>query len=221
MTYRSDIEALAARKVALDAEIKARTQERDEADRVLKDAVEKLRLPVLDNVVIAAPCKANWSNMKGDERMRHCTRCDQAVYDLSAMTREQAESLIREKNGNLCARYYKRADGTIMTKDCPQGTRKRRIGLAIVAGSIGAAAFGGIYASRERTDYVMGSIGFISSLPDECEAYRTEIRELRACEQMPAAAVETLENGWTHLELAARDVEPERLESMKHACEHG
>src|SRR5262245_11674487 len=197
MTYRSDIEALAARKVALDAEIKARTQERDEADRVLKDAVEKLRLPVLDNVVVAAPCKANWSNMKGDERVRHCTRCDQNVYDLSAMTREQAESLIREKNGNLCARYYKRADGTVMTKDCPPGVRKRRIGLAIAAGALGAGIAGAVHLTSEPEPGVtMGKIAYAPLFPDQCEKYREELRSLRDCKQLPPGTVETIEAAW-------------------------
>src|SRR5262245_37711759 len=110
MTYRDDIAALTARKQALDVEVADRTRERDEAARMLAEANERLRLPVLDNIRVASPCKAAWDDMVGDDRVRHCGKCDKDVFNLSAMTRDEAETLIREKHGNLCARYFKRAD---------------------------------------------------------------------------------------------------------------
>jgi len=39
------------------------------------------------------------------------------------MTREEAEDLIRRTDGRLCVRFYKRRDGTILTKNCPVGLR--------------------------------------------------------------------------------------------------
>jgi hypothetical protein len=39
------------------------------------------------------------------------------------MTRHQAEALLREKEGQLCARVFRRADGTILTGNCPVGLR--------------------------------------------------------------------------------------------------
>src|SRR5260370_15414772 len=55
------------------------------------------------------------------------------VYNLSEMTRREAEALVREKEGQLCARLYRRADGTILTSNCPAGLR------AIVRGISGVA----------------------------------------------------------------------------------
>jgi hypothetical protein len=45
------------------------------------------------------------------------------VYNLSGMSRVEAESLIQSKEGSLCVRFFQRADGTIITDDCPVGLR--------------------------------------------------------------------------------------------------
>jgi hypothetical protein len=64
--------------------------------------------------------------MKGDERTRFCTTCAKNVYNLSGMSRSEAQNLIRAKEGRLCARFYRRADGTIITDDCPVALRAMR-----------------------------------------------------------------------------------------------
>src|SRR5262245_10819613 len=77
---------------------------------------------LLANVRVASPCTARWADMTGDERARFCAQCQKHVYNLSEMTAEAASSLIREKEGKLCVRFYQRADGTVLTADCPVGT---------------------------------------------------------------------------------------------------
>jgi hypothetical protein len=58
--------------------------------------------------------------MVGDERVRHCSECNLNVYNLSAMTQRQVQELIAGSRGKrLCARFYRRADGTVLTQDCP------------------------------------------------------------------------------------------------------
>src|SRR3954470_21286957 len=99
-----------------------------------------MRLPVLDNLRIATPCNADWDDMVGDARVRFCGKCEKNVYDLSAMTRADAESLVREKEGRLCVRFYQRADGTVLPADCPAGVRKQRLRRRIWASLSGAAA---------------------------------------------------------------------------------
>jgi hypothetical protein len=61
--------------------------------------------------------------MPGTDQVRHCSQCNKNVYNLSAMTRRQAEALLQETEGRLCARLYRRADGTILTENCPAGLR--------------------------------------------------------------------------------------------------
>lgn len=89
----------------------------------------------LDNIHIAAPCPANWEEMSGDDRKRYCSQCQLNVYNLSSMTRKEAERLLIESEGRLCVRFYRRADGTIITQNCPKGLAaiKRRISLLTTA----------------------------------------------------------------------------------------
>lgn len=104
----------------------------------------------LDHVTIAAPCNVGWDNMVGDDRVRFCGQCSLNVYNLSAMSKSDAERLVSQAEGRLCVRYYRRADGTILTKNCPVGLRalKRRVSR-IASASISAALsfFAGIFAA--------------------------------------------------------------------------
>lgn len=81
------------------------------------------RHSLLSRVYIAAPCNASWDAMEGDEQVRFCKECKLNVYNLSAMTSSAAEKLILEKEGKLCARIFRRSDGTIITENCPVGLR--------------------------------------------------------------------------------------------------
>src|SRR6266852_373139 len=80
----------------------------------------------LANVLVAAPCKADWNQMMGDERVRFCGACSLNVYNLSAMNRSDAESLVVRNEGRLCVKFYRRRDGSIITRDCPVGLRAIR-----------------------------------------------------------------------------------------------
>src|SRR5215210_6176183 len=73
----------------------------------------------LKQIRIAAPCPATWEAMSGDERRRHCTLCDLSVYNFAEMTGEEIRELLVRSEGRLCARLYRRADGTLLTRDCP------------------------------------------------------------------------------------------------------
>ncbi len=64
--------------------------------------------------------------MAGNDTVRLCAQCEKNVYDLSLLTRAEANELIREKEGKLCIRFYKRADGSVLTADCPNGLRALR-----------------------------------------------------------------------------------------------
>jgi len=78
----------------------------------------------LNNIRVASPCPADWDQMYGDSRKRFCGECKLNVYNLSGMTRNEAEALIMNADGRLCVRYYKRRDGTVITQDCPVGWAK-------------------------------------------------------------------------------------------------
>jgi len=97
-------------------------------------------VPLLARIRVATPCRADWNEMTGDARVRHCAQCKKNVFNLSEMTREQAERLIIEKNGDLCARYYQRHDGTILLADCSVGLAQKRKTRAVAAGALALLA---------------------------------------------------------------------------------
>ena len=101
----------------------------------------------LSNIKIASPCPANWDEMYGDGRKRFCGECKLNVYNLSGMTRDEAESLIMKAEGRLCVRFYRRADGSVITQDCPVGwakVKQRTKLYATAAASLLMALFTGI-----------------------------------------------------------------------------
>jgi hypothetical protein len=93
----------------------------------------------LDEVRIATPCHARWRDMKGDDQVRRCRACDKNVYNLSALSTREVRELLLRTEGKLCVRFFTRADGTLMTSDCPIGLR--RVGLQFVGVWCAAIAF--------------------------------------------------------------------------------
>ncbi len=95
---------------------------------------------VLENIRIASPCSADWDEMAGNDQVRFCGQCEKNVYNLSAMTRAEAEALVTSKDGKMCVRLYQRTDGTVLTQDCPVGVRRLRIRARLWARVTGATA---------------------------------------------------------------------------------
>jgi hypothetical protein len=90
----------------------------------------------MPNFQIASPCSADWNKMSGGDRMRYCPDCKLNVYNFSAMTPDEIEKIVQERTGRLCARFYQRTDGTLLTQDCPIGFR----GAVLRASKLVAAA---------------------------------------------------------------------------------
>ena len=104
-----------------------------------------LHILELDDIRVASPCTASWDDMTGGDRVRFCAACQKNVFNLSAMKRSEAQALVEASEGKVCARFYRRADGTVLTADCPVGLalvakRARRMAAGAVATSLGAIA---------------------------------------------------------------------------------
>jgi hypothetical protein len=156
MSYRDASESLRAyRKRVADDLAQAREAEKEASSRAARVKVLEKELaetdgllakmgrgrrdlPLLENVSIAAPCKASWDDMVGDEHVRFCGQCEKNVYNLSSLPRDEAEALLAAKEGKMCVRLFRRSDGTVMTADCPVGVRKRRRRRAAF-GAVGAS----------------------------------------------------------------------------------
>ena len=118
---------------------------------------------------VASPCIAEWSDMKGDDLARLCLKCDKNVYNLSLMTLDEANELIREKEGNLCISLYKRFDGTVLTADCPVGLRTiRRSYLKTRAKAIALALtfWGFISGTNSSCNMTSQTLGIPALPPD-------------------------------------------------------
>jgi len=125
----------------------------------------------LNNVSVAAPCRLAWDEMEGDDRVRFCTGCKLNVYNISEMTRKEAEEFLQTNaDGQLCLRLYRRADGTLITKDCPVGRkivdgikrRTRGLTIAIVAAFNATVAF-----AQQRTMSYEEAVKLLSTLRAE------------------------------------------------------
>jgi hypothetical protein len=57
--------------------------------------------------------------MAGDERVRYCPECKLNVYNFSEMSDADIENIVSHRSGRLCARFYQRSDGTMLTRNCP------------------------------------------------------------------------------------------------------
>jgi hypothetical protein len=96
-------------------------------------------IDVLGQLRVASPCGVSWDSMDGGGRVRFCRLCSLNVYDFSGMTRAEVEALVTKTEGRLCGRMTRRADGTVLTKDCPVGLRALRLRATRAAGAAFAA----------------------------------------------------------------------------------
>lgn len=171
MPYRDSVQALTERYEALESQLRAsraHTQSLEElraqeariaaelaevARKLAELRSQRMRLPLLESIAIASPCTASWEKMQGDDRVRFCGECEKNVYNLSAMPRQEAEDLLRSRpDGDICVRLYKRADGTVLTEDCPVGMKRKRrrklaFGVASAAALTAAAVTSALRAS--------------------------------------------------------------------------
>jgi hypothetical protein len=124
----------------------------------------------LDMISVASPCHAEWDDMSGDDQARFCGQCSKHVYNLSAMTAGEAQDLIEMNEGKMCVRFYKRADGTMLTADCPVGWRAAKQRMILFGGAAAAflfAIFGmftaGIFATSVRGNG-RGGVQFVNPI---------------------------------------------------------
>ena len=95
--------------------------------------------------------------MYGDDRRRFCGECQMNVYNLSEMSRGEAESFLVNAEGRLCVRYYRRRDGSVVTADCPVGWRalKRRVSqVGTAAFSVAVGFFAGLAGIRATESFI-------------------------------------------------------------------
>ena len=73
--------------------------------------IRKRPYHLLRQVSVESPCTENWNKMDGDEKSRHCNKCSHSVVNLSALTANEAASVIDSAQGRLCVRYFADVQG--------------------------------------------------------------------------------------------------------------
>ncbi|MBK9620574.1 MAG: hypothetical protein IPO31_15495 [Candidatus Obscuribacter sp.] len=165
---------------------------------------------ILDNLRVASPCPKLWGDMEltPEQSVRFCGDCKKNVYDVSKMSRKDAELVLQkacaqqaEGSGrSLCMQLYKRADGTIITDDCPVGLRRMRDSwrlvkrsaasvIALVLCQLGLSGLG----SKVQAQPDMRAGGICPVIDWEAQAAKNpEIKrlqgELKALESKPKGA---------------------------------
>ena len=126
----------------------------------------------LNNLKVASPCSQDWNAMIGDNRKRYCGECKLNVFNLSGMSRAEAENLIMNAEGRLCVKFYKRADGSVITQDCPVGwarVKQRTRAYVTALASLIFTFFGalGLVAAFKKTSEpaIMGAIPVSTATP--------------------------------------------------------
>jgi hypothetical protein len=89
-------------------------------------------------------CPIRWSEMRGDEKERFCSKCSRTVVNISLLTEDQRRSLLnRESSDQLCVAYYRRLSGEFVSAENPLQPAERRSLVpygAAAALSVGALA---------------------------------------------------------------------------------
>lgn len=109
---------------------------------------------MLENIRIASPCSADWEQMQGDDRVRHCFACNRNVYNLSSMTAQEIRNLLAQREGRVCGRLYQRRDGTVLTENCPIGLRAVMRRLSRIAGMVLSVMTPSVVFAQAQSWYV-------------------------------------------------------------------
>lgn len=169
----AELEVRRAEQPGLAAAASEVARQLRESQALLDDHVRRRRLPMLEAAKIASPCPARWEDMVGDEHTRFCVGCQKTVFNLSALTAEEAEALLAAHGeGGLCARLYRRPDGTVLTRDCPVGVRRKRLRGVRALGL--AAAFGAAITAVADDDRACPAAVFAVPVPPVARPQRVE-----------------------------------------------
>jgi hypothetical protein len=100
------------------------------------------------NITLGTPCSMKWSDLKGDDRVRDCKKCEKKVFNVERMTNAEILNLVKSGQPAPCLKLYRRLDGTVMTADCKNQWAKIAfdytvhvvaLGLMLATGGLGWA----------------------------------------------------------------------------------
>lgn len=162
----------------------------------------------LANLKLEKPCTQNWDEMVGDERERFCHQCSLNVYNISSMTKNEAEEFLQLRNdGSVCLNFTSKSDGTIVTDDCPSSLRPYRDNLKSFLRRAGSfvAAFG-LFATGAMAQVPQRTAG------KPCVPVKDEKKEL---EQRPTLGSPPVLSQTEQEELNTQKILRDKIEDLK------
>lgn len=92
----------------------------------------------LDSVDVPVPCDKSWDEMIGGDVSRFCKHCEKDIYNISAMTRQEAKKLLFQSKERVCIRMEREPDGKIRTlkKQLHQITRQVPLAAGVLTASL-------------------------------------------------------------------------------------
>jgi len=93
--------------------------------------------------LVPKPCPEDWDQLTPTEQGHHCQTCKTKVWDISSMTRGQAEAFLARHTDHLCVSYRERSNGEIVYAPepvVPAGRLTRLLPAAAAGLSLALAA---------------------------------------------------------------------------------
>lgn len=93
---------------------------------------------LFDSIDVPSPCDKSWDEMIGGDVSRFCKHCEKDIYNISAMTRQEAKKLLFQSKEKVCIRMEREADGKIKTlkKQLHQITRHVPLAAGVLTASM-------------------------------------------------------------------------------------
>jgi hypothetical protein len=84
-------------------------------------------------------CPVKWKEMDETESsiVRKCGKCRNKVYDISSMSSDEIEELVKDGTEGVCFQAYVRSDGTLVSGECLFQGRQTRGRIVAVSTSLG------------------------------------------------------------------------------------
>lgn len=69
-------------------------------------------------ITVQEPRAVSWDAMSGDRFVRLCPVCQLHVYNFAGLPPDEIVKLLNQHEGQLCAQFYARPDGTMTVEPC-------------------------------------------------------------------------------------------------------
>lgn len=105
-----------------------------------------------DPIRIQNACPKKWSELVGGDDRRFCDACDLHVHNSEALTRVEAEELVRDAEERVCMRIVRDAAGAPVFRDSAASLARRAARWALATGA------GLLAACKEQPAEVTGVV---------------------------------------------------------------